>query len=267
MSEDGSGRRAPAYLVAVRYERPPVEALPPATWSVLETHAEDWRARDGARLVASFVESGGGAVAVLEEAAEPGGTPQALEIYGPAPLKYTLDRIVRASPVARDAFAAAMTDYWSAMLARRPKERRSGLKAIRVRALPRRPGRTPLYAAGALAAMLVVGVGGSWVLAPPAPEPPATSSVEEAELAFQRDGGFLLMRPSAQAQHDADGHLLYRAYRMHPDGRREFVGMRLADGSAPAPPEPVGGAGRGSGGGGGVNHLRAISEGFQRGNR
>jgi len=267
MSEDGSGRRAPAYLVAVRYERPPVEGLPPATWSILETHAEDWRARDGARLIASFVESGGGAVAVLEEAAEPGAEPLPLEIYGPAPLKYTLDRIVLAPPGARDAFAAAMTDYWSVILARRPRERGSGPKARRVGALPRRSSRTGLYVAAGLAAALLVGLGTWGVIAPPRIEPLATASVDDAELAFQRAGGFLLMRPSADAQRDVAGQLLYRAYRMHPDGRREFVGMRLADGSEPAPPEPPPGTRGGGGGGGGMNHLRAISEGFQRGHR
>lgn len=270
MSDVGSGRRAPAYLVAIRYERPPVAGLPPATWAVLETHAEEWRARDGARLIASFVESGGGAAAVLEEARTPGAEPRPLEIYGPAPLKHTLSRVERLSQAARDAFAAAMTDYWSVVLARRPRERRGGPRVTRLRMLPRRPGKTWLYAGGALAAALVVSLGLWRAITPPEPVVQVMSATETEELAFQRAGGLLLMRPSGDAQRDAAGEPLYRSYRLHPDGRREFVGLRRADGSEPAPPEPIGGIGRGPGGGpggGGVNHLRTISESFQGGRR
>jgi hypothetical protein len=262
-SDVASGRRAPAFLVAVRYETPPVAGLAPGAWSLIETHAEEWRARDGARLIASFVESGGGAVAVVEEADAPHARPRLVEIYGDKALGETLAAVARTSPAARDAFAAAMTEYWSAVLSRRPKERGPAPKgkALRPRKKPR--PRIWLLAGGGLAAALALAFGLVHALAP---DPPmVTSAVPPGpELEFQRAGGFMLMRPTDGEERAFDGQLLYRAYRMHPDGRREYVGLRLADGSEPAPPPRAGGDG---GPRGGVNHLRAISESFGGGRR
>lgn len=261
-SQKDSGRHAPAYLVAVRYETPPVAGIAPGTWSLIETHAEDWRARDGARLIASFVESGGGAVAVVEEPEAPDARPRLVEIYGDRALADGLAAVARTSPVVRDAFAAAMTEYWSAILARRPKERGPAPKSKAVR--PRATLRPWIWvlAGGGLAAALALALGIARVLAP---EPPlSTASVPPGpELEFQRAGGFMLMRPTTGEERAHDGQLLYRAYRMHPDGRREYVGLRLADGSDPPPPPQVGGPGQR----GGVNHLRAISESFGGGRR
>ncbi|WP_349368638.1 hypothetical protein [Salinarimonas sp.] len=263
-SQKDSGRRAPAYLVAVRYETPPVAGIAPGAWTLIETHAEDWRARDGARLIASFVESGGGAVAVVEEPEAPDARPRLVEIYGDKALAESLAAVERTAPAVRDAFAAAMTEYWSAILARRPKERGRGPKgkAVRPRAKPR--SRIRLLAGGGLAAALALALalGLARVLAP---DPPlSTASVPPGpELEFQRAGGFMLMRPSDAEERAHDGQLLYRAYRMHPDGRREYVGLRLADGSEPPPPPQVGSPGQR----GGVNHLRAISESFGGGRR
>ncbi|GGK26034.1 hypothetical protein [Salinarimonas ramus] len=255
------------YVVAVRYETPPVEGLAPGTWSLIEANADERRARDGARLIASFVEAGGGAVAVVHESE--GAPPRLVEIYGSRALGEGIASVERTSAETRAAFAAVMSEYWTQVLTTRSAERRQPAKSREARR-PVPHGRLVAAAAAAACLLVVVAV----VLGSGGPEePPVTAAIPDEDLAFQRAGGFVMMRPSPGEETSWDGQLLYRTYRVHPDGTRQYVGLRLADGSEPGAPPPPQGAGGGGGGGwggsgfgasgGGMNHLRAISESFR----
>ncbi|WP_029031483.1 hypothetical protein [Salinarimonas rosea] len=253
------------FVVAVRYDTPPVEGLAPETWCVVEAHADERRALDGARLISGFVESGGGAVIVVAEREE--APPRLVETYGEAPIGDGIAALARTPASVRAAFATAMSEYWTAVITSRPKERRTAPKARRRPAVLGKPA----LLGGIAAAVLVVATVVALRLAAP-PEPTATATaLDDAAIAFERSGGFVMMRPSPTGETTWAGEALYRTYRVHPDGRREFVGMRLADGSEPTapPPRPSGGGGGGSGfgggapSGGGLNHLRTISESFR----
>ncbi|MGP9818799.1 hypothetical protein ACTZWW_02190 [Salinarimonas sp. NSM] len=264
------GRRGAAtdFVVAVRYDVPPVEGLAPATWCVIEAHPDERRARDGARLISSFVENGGGGVIVVAERED--APPRLVESYGETPLGDGIAALARTPAAVRAAFATAMSEYWTAVITSRPKVRRAAPEARRRPALVGRPALVAGLAAAALVTVVLVGMR---IAAPPEPTATATApAIHADDLSFQRSGGFTMMRPSPTGETTWAGEALYRTYRVHPDGRREFVGMRLADGSEPtAPPaRPSGGGGGGSGAGsggapsgGGMNHLRAISESFR----
>ncbi|MGJ3262342.1 MAG: hypothetical protein ACFE0R_03815 [Salinarimonas sp.] len=261
-------RGAPAtYAVAVRYETPPVEGLAAGTWCVIETNPDERRARDGARLISGFVEGGGGGVAVVAE--RRGEPPRLLETYGEASLGDGIAALARTPADVRAVFAAAMSEYWTTVITSRPKERRT---TPTVRTLHGRLGKPALIGGIAAACVVVAAIVAVAMRDRPAP-PVIATQAETEDLAFQRAGGFMMMRPSPTGETTWAGEALYRTYRVHPDGRREFVGLRLADGSDPTAPlsrPSSGGGGFGSGGGGGsgpsgggMNHLRAISESFR----
>ncbi|WP_372421795.1 hypothetical protein [Salinarimonas chemoclinalis] len=269
--EHETGTREPrggetTFVVAVRYDAPPVDGLAPATWCAIEAHADERRARDGARLISGFVASGGGAVIVVAERDD--APPRLVESYGEAPLGDGVAALARTPASVRAAFATAMSEYWTAVITSRPKERRSAPKARRGPALLGRP-----ILLGGIAAATILAVAGVVAIrmaAPPEPVATATApALDPADIAFQRSGGFVMMRPSPTGETTWAGEALYRTYRVHPDGRREFVGMRLADGSEPTAPPPRPSEGSGGSGwaagpsGGGMNHLRAISESFR----
>lgn len=261
-------RYATAYHVVVRYDDPPVAAMPPRVWTLIETHADEALARKSAGLIASFVTGDGGAIAVVEESGRGRGL-RTIELFADG----TPPEVASVTPTSltvREAFAARMTEHWAVLMARRTKNAKV--------APPPHPARKRIlvgagFGGGAIAALIALVV----VMSsepPPVVQGPSLTDEEVEELGFERSGGYTMMRPNAAHPLHWDGEELFRAYRVHPDGTREFVGLRLADGSEPAPPPDTRGqrGGGGGGGGGGTtrganpDHLRAISEGFRRGN-
>lgn len=268
MREADGVRHGPTFHVAVRYESPPVAGLPARVWVLVETRPDEARARESARLINTFVIGDGGAVAVVEETGQ-GAPLRVVDVFADGPVPDIVS-VTPTSRSVREAFAARMTEHWSKVLAAR-----SGRRGAREAPTGWSVRHTIAASSCAFGVALVAGFG-VWAAVRPSPPtsvegPPLTAS-EMAELAFQREGGYTMLRPSGGGEHrNWDGEPLYRAYRVHPDGRREFVGFRNGDGSEPPPPPDTrpgngGGVGGSGGGRGSSEHLRAIAEGFRRGN-
>ena len=145
-------RARTTYVVAVRYEKPPVAGLAAGKWSLIEQSTDERRARDGARLLSSYVEQTGGAVAVVAE--RDGAPPRLVEIYGDEEPGEGIASVARTPASVRADFAAAMSEYWTAVLTSRADKRKAGPEARNVAGGRRRA----LAIGGGLAAALAISI-------------------------------------------------------------------------------------------------------------